>query len=63
MASAKKTLLQTEVDSSVAKKFDAMAKRLGHTRASYLRFIVRQHIAAPQPTTDDIALRNLIAES
>jgi uncharacterized protein YigA (DUF484 family) len=46
----KKTLLQTHVDSDVAKKFDAMAAKEGHNRASYLRLLVRLHVQSQLAT-------------
>lgn len=50
--SPKKVLLQTQVDASVGKRFDEMAKANGHKRASYLRFIVEMFVKGrlPKPT-------------
>lgn len=54
--SPKKVLLQTQVDTSVGKWFDELAKANGHTRASFLRFIVEMFVLGqktkhrPNPT-------------
>lgn len=44
MPVADKTLLQTRVATSVARKLDTLAKTNGHKRAGYLRHMVEVHV-------------------
>ena len=48
-----KVLVQTHVTQTVARKFDAMARSRGHKRASYLRYIVEEHVRIPDLRTKD----------
>lgn len=45
-ARLKKVLVQTHVSPTVAHKLDAIAKDYGHKRASYLRYLIEQHVVA-----------------
>ena len=47
--SPKKILLQTQVDETVGRLFDKLAKTHGHKRAGYLRFVVEKLVATPGP--------------
>lgn len=47
-------LIQTTIDPSVLKKFDALAKARGHRRASYLRYLVEIHVQALTPELSKI---------
>lgn len=42
-------LIQTVVNPSVLRQFDALARATGHTRASYLRHLVELHVRAINP--------------
>lgn len=44
MAAKTKKLVQTVIPIGVVRKFDVMALALGHTRASYLRYVVENHV-------------------
>lgn len=44
-----KSLLQANVDASVARKLDALARARGQSRASYLRHLVEMHVRAVTP--------------
>ncbi len=48
---AKRVLLQTTVDSKVARKLDALAHSVGNTRAGYLRYLVESHVSLNAPST------------
>jgi hypothetical protein len=51
--SSQKILLQTQVDATIGQRFDALAKRNGHKRASYLRFVVEKLVDAAKPKHED----------
>jgi hypothetical protein len=48
---AAQVLIQTHVSRAVTRKLDALAKKNGHKRAGYLRYIVELHVGVldPQP--------------
>lgn len=50
MPVADKTLLQTRVATSVARKLDTLAKTMGHKRAGYLRYLVELHVEMKTPS-------------
>ena len=46
---AKSSLIQTVVQPTVVRKLDKLAKATGHTRASYLRYLVEMHVESLDP--------------
>ena len=42
-------LIQTVVKPAVLKQLDALAKATGHTRASYLRYLIEMHVQSLDP--------------
>ena len=46
---ARSSLIQTVVLPSVVQKLDRLAKATGHTRASYLRYLVEMHVESLDP--------------
>ena len=43
------SLIQTVVPPTVVQKLDKLAKATGHTRASYLRYLVEMHVQSVDP--------------
>jgi len=43
------SLIQTVVQPAVVQKLDRLAKATGHTRASYLRYLVEMHVQSLDP--------------
>lgn len=46
---ARSSLIQTVVQPAVVRKLDKLAKATGHTRASYLRYLIEMHVHALDP--------------
>ena len=42
-------LIQTVVKPAVVRQLDALAKATGHTRASYLRYLIEMHVQSLDP--------------
>lgn len=42
-------LIQTVVKPAVVRQLDALASATGHTRASYLRYLVEMHVQSIDP--------------
>ena len=43
------SLVQTVVAPAVVRKLDKLARATGHTRASYLRYLIEMHVRALNP--------------